>query len=104
MIWSIPGTGFSGIIHLIAKRPYLLVIGLVFLTGLMIPAVPLLSTETLPPRVFHPPPPPTFVVAENIKPKAHRSASKLKRPPTASFIENGEFDEIRKMAASAVIH
>jgi hypothetical protein len=78
MIWSIPGTGFSGAIHLIAKRPYLLGIGIVLCAGLMVPTVaPLLSTETLPPLVFRHPPPPVFVAEKTVKRKVHHSASNL---------------------------
>jgi len=80
MIWSIPGTGFSGALHLVAKRPYLLAVGLAVLGLAAVPAVPLLSPQTLPPRVFAvPPPPPLIYRAENIKHKNYRVASKVKR-------------------------
>jgi hypothetical protein len=88
----IPGTGISGLIHMIARRPLAsAAVGVVCL-GVMVPtSLPFIVTETLPPHVFTiSPPKVTFEVTkvqqtQQIKTHPlHRVASKLKKAATRS--------------------
>jgi hypothetical protein len=85
----IPGTGISGLIHMIARRPYVAaVIGVVCLSIGVPITLPLVRTETLPPHVFViTPPKVTMLVTPSTKIKNHHSrkaSSKSRKGETRS--------------------
>jgi len=85
----IPGTGISGLIHMIARRPITsAVIGVLCLGAMVPPTLPYILTETLPPHVFVVTPPKVTIEVTKVQQiknhHPHRVASKLKKAATRS--------------------